>query len=151
MWVRWAYSPFFPPPWARPVKEMSQFYSWAQYTKCRILQNGHPWGRHTNCRIFIAFYKMGIPEAVTQTVEFLSHFTKWATLGLSHKLSNFYRILQNGHPWGRYTNCRIFIAFYKMGTPGAVTQIVQFLQLGPLHIPHQFTGRSVIQTVADHN
>ena len=46
------------------------------------------------------------------------------------KLPNFYRILQMGHSWGRYKNCRIFIEFCKWGTPGAVTQTVEFLQTG---------------------
>jgi hypothetical protein len=51
-----------------------------------------------------------------------------------------HRILQAGYLWGRYINCRIFTEFYKLGTPGAVTQTIEFLPnftnwapLGPLH------------------
>ena len=68
---------------------------------------GHLWGRYTNCRIFIEFYKWDTSGAVTQTAQFLSNFTNGTPLEPLHKLSNFYQILQMGHLWDRYTNCRI--------------------------------------------
>ena len=76
----------------------------------------------------------------------LGRYTKRRILQMGHpwgrytKQSNFYQILQIWHPWSRYTNCRISIEFYKFGTPGAVTQTVEFLSnftnwapLRPLH------------------
>ena len=119
---------------------MPQFYNWVAIQNVAFYKWGTPGAVTQNSQISIKFYKFGTPGAVTQTVEFLSNFTNLAPLEPLHKLSNFYRILQIGHPWGRYTNRQNFIEFYKLGNPGAVTQTVEILSnftnwapLGPLH------------------
>ena len=90
---------------------MPQFYNWARYTK-------------------VVFYKLGTPGAVTQTAEFLSNFTNGAPLGSLPKLPNFYQILQMGHPWGRYTNCRIFTNGAPLGPLRKQSNFYHILETG---------------------
>jgi hypothetical protein len=151
--VRCAKSPLPPPPLSQAFKRNAAIFQNDQLYKTSHFTNGAPlgplyksvkflsnftsWapvGPLHKMSIFIEFYQLGTPGAVTQNVKFLSNFTNGAPLGPLHKLSNFDRILQIGHPWGRYTNCRIFIEFYIWGALAAVTQTVQFLQLAPSHL-----------------